>query len=40
MPLLAIEGLSVRFGADAQRLIAVDDLTLSVDEGEIVGIVG
>jgi dipeptide transport system ATP-binding protein len=40
MALLDIEGLTVTFSTEAQRFVAVDDVTLTVDEGEIVGIVG
>jgi dipeptide transport system ATP-binding protein len=40
MALLDIEGLTVTFSTEAQRFVAVDDVTLAVDEGEIVGIVG
>ena len=40
MPLLDIAGLTVTFGTDADPFIAVDDVDLSIDEGEVVGIVG
>ena len=40
MPLLEIENLSVEFGTEAAPFRAVDDVTLKVDEGEVVGIVG
>jgi dipeptide transport system ATP-binding protein len=40
MALLDIQGLTVAFGSGAQRLVAVDDLTLEVEEGEVLGIVG
>ena len=39
-PLLAVDGLTVAFGAAARPLVAVDDLSLTVDAREIVGIVG
>src|SRR5437764_8542711 len=40
MPLLDIAGLTVTFSTDAQQFIAVDDVDLAIDEGEVVGIVG
>jgi dipeptide transport system ATP-binding protein len=40
MALLEIENLSVEFPAVAGRLKAVDRVSLSVDEGEVLGIVG
>ena len=40
MPLLEIEGLRVEFGTEASPLIAVDDMNLTLEEGEIVGCVG
>ncbi|MEP7276316.1 MAG: ATP-binding cassette domain-containing protein, partial [Betaproteobacteria bacterium] len=40
MALLDIAGLTVTFGSEAQRFVAVDDVALAVDAGEIVGIVG
>src|SRR5437879_13387203 len=40
MPLLDIAVLTVTFGADTDPFIAVDDVDLSIDEGEVVGIVG
>jgi dipeptide transport system ATP-binding protein len=40
MPLLDIDGLTVTFGAEAHPFVAVDEVRLAVDEGEIVGIVG
>jgi dipeptide transport system ATP-binding protein len=40
MTLLDIAGLTVTFGGDTNRLVAVDNVELAVDEGEIVGIVG
>ena len=38
--LLAVEHLSVEFGAPGAALRAVDDVSFSVDAGEVVGIVG
>jgi dipeptide transport system ATP-binding protein len=40
MPLLDIRNLSVEFPTTAGRLKAVDRVSLSVDEGEVLGIVG
>ena len=40
MALLDIEGLTVEFGSVAAPLIAVDDVDLTIDAGEIVGCVG
>src|SRR6266446_216705 len=40
MALLEVEGLTVTFGSDADPLIAVDGVDLSLDTGEIVGCVG
>ena len=40
MALLEIEGLTVEFGSVAAPLIAVDDVDLTIDAGEIVGCVG
>jgi dipeptide transport system ATP-binding protein len=40
LALLEIEGLTVEFGTEAAPLIAVDDVYLTVAEGEIVGCVG
>src|SRR5947209_18888419 len=40
MPLLDIAGLTVTFSTDALQFIAVDDVDLTIDEGEVVGIVG
>ena len=40
MPLLEIEKLSVTFPAQAGLLHAVDDISLSLDKGEVLGIVG
>src|SRR5215468_2044199 len=40
MALLEIEKLRVEFGSEAQPLIAVDGVDLSVDAGEVVGCVG
>ncbi|MEP7140697.1 MAG: ATP-binding cassette domain-containing protein, partial [Caldimonas sp.] len=39
-PLLAVEHLSVEFGAPGAALQAVDDVTFAVAPGEVVGIVG
>ena len=39
-PLLQIDALRVEFGPAASPLVAVDDLALHVDEGEVVGVVG
>ena len=40
MSLLEIAHLSVEFGPRGATLVAVDDVSFSVDAGEIVGIVG
>ncbi len=40
LALLEIEGLTVQFGSEASPMIAVDNVNLTVDEGEIVGMVG
>jgi dipeptide transport system ATP-binding protein len=40
MALLEIQNLRVEFGSEQAPLTAVDDLDLSMDQGEIVGIVG
>src|SRR5436309_14870827 len=40
MPLLDIAGLTITFGSDADPFVAVDDVDLAIDEGEVVGIVG
>src|SRR5262245_24842070 len=40
MPLLDIAGLTVTFGTDAHPFVAVDNVDLTIDEGEVVGIVG
>jgi dipeptide transport system ATP-binding protein len=40
MALLEIEGLTVEFGEVRAPLLAVDDVSLSMDNGEIVGCVG
>ena len=40
MALLEIEGLTVEFGTDAAPFVAVDDVDLSLDAGDIVGCVG
>ena len=40
MPLLEIDNLSVEFPTTAGRLKAVDRVSLSVEEGEVLGIVG
>jgi dipeptide transport system ATP-binding protein len=40
LALLEIEGLTVEFGSETAPLIAVDNVDLTVNEGEIVGIVG
>ena len=40
MPLLDIAGLTVTFGTDAEPFVAVDDVDLEIDEGEVVGLVG
>jgi len=40
MALLDVEGLTVTFGTTSRPLVAVDDLSLSVEAREIVGIVG
>src|SRR5213596_1006990 len=40
MSLLDIAGLTVTFGTDAAPFIAVDDVDLAIEEGEVVGVVG
>ena len=40
MALLEIEGLSVQFGSEAAPFVAVDDVNLTLDAGEILGCVG
>jgi dipeptide transport system ATP-binding protein len=40
MPLLDIQNLSVQFPSSGGVMRAVDDVTLSVDEGEVLGVVG
>ncbi|MDQ6917632.1 MAG: ATP-binding cassette domain-containing protein [Pseudomonadota bacterium] len=40
MALLEIEGLTVEFGSEAAPLVAVDDVHLTMETGEIVGCVG
>lgn len=40
MPLLDIQNLTVEFGPEEQPFRAVDGLSLTVEEGEVVGIVG
>jgi dipeptide transport system ATP-binding protein len=40
MPLVEIEALNVEFGSERSPLIAVDDVDLVMDAGEIVGCVG
>src|SRR6266851_10189533 len=40
MALLEIEGMRVEFGSEADPLIAVDGMELTLDAGEIVGCVG
>jgi dipeptide transport system ATP-binding protein len=40
VPLLEIEHLSVEFGPPGAALLAVDDVSFSVEAGEVVGIVG
>lgn len=40
MALLAIEDLTVEFGSEERPFRAVDGLTLTVDEGDVVGVVG
>ncbi|AJY45712.1 ABC transporter ATP-binding protein [Martelella endophytica] len=39
-PLLDVQGLSVSFASDRGRVKAIDDVSFSVDEGEILSIVG
>src|SRR5438270_11883116 len=39
-PLLDVEGLTVTFGTGASPFVAVDDVDLVLDAGEIVGCVG
>ena len=40
MALLEVAGLTVTFSSDTHAFVAVDDVELTVDEGEIVGVVG
>jgi len=40
MALLEAHGLTVQFGTEAQPFTAVDDIDLSLEQGEIVGCVG
>src|SRR5262245_5570831 len=40
MPLLEVEGLTVEFGTEATPFLAVDDVDLTLDAGEILGCVG
>ena len=39
-PALAIEGVSKRFGDGAESVLAVDDVSLTVERGSIVGLLG
>ncbi|WP_280588508.1 ABC transporter ATP-binding protein [Halorubrum sp. Boch-26] len=39
-PALAIEGVSKRFGGGAESVLAVDDISLTVERGSIVGLLG
>src|SRR5437667_12901454 len=40
MALLEIEGLTVEFGTESAPFVAVDDVDLTLDAGEILGCVG
>jgi dipeptide transport system ATP-binding protein len=40
MALLEVAGLTVTFSSDRHHFVAVDDVDLAVEEGEIVGVVG
>ena len=40
MPLLSIEGLQTRFNSDGKTFLAVDDVSIAVDRGQVVGVVG
>jgi NitT/TauT family transport system ATP-binding protein len=40
MALLEVRGLTKAFALDDRRIVAIDDLTLDVDDGEFVSIVG
>src|SRR5437899_9111445 len=40
MSLLEVAGLTVTFSSDTHHFVAVDDVDLAVEEGEIVGVVG
>jgi NitT/TauT family transport system ATP-binding protein len=40
MALLEVRGLTKTFALDDRRIVAIDDLTLDVDDGEFVSIVG
>ena len=39
-PALAVEGLSKRFGSGEDAVVAVDDVSFSVDRGSVVGLLG
>ena len=39
-PALAIEGVSKRFGSGDDTVLAVDDVSLTVERGSIVGLLG
>ena len=39
-PALAIDGVSKRFGSGGESLLAVDDVSLTVEQGSIVGLLG
>jgi len=40
VPLLSIEGLQTRFHSDGRTFLAVDDVSIAVERGQIVGVVG
>ncbi len=40
MPLLSIEGLQTRFTSDGKSFLAVDDVSIAIDRGQTVGVVG
>ena len=40
MPLLSIEGLQTRFTSDGRSFLAVDDVSIAIERGQTVGVVG
>lgn len=39
-PLLAVRNLSVCFGSDRSRVLAVDDFSMDLNAGEVIGVIG